>query len=119
MYTIPKDFDLKMLNGALVQQICFGINNIFILFENIGIVKIEGYFSLSFHDKEKRVYNVYPVSHDFGLLRLLEKKIVSIAANEARNSLIINFEEGMELTLIGDSNFESYSIKIGDKEFIV
>ena len=116
MYTLSKEYDLTRLQGAIVQQVCFAKNNISILLGNVGFITIEGRFTL-FDDKGNEFrFEVYPVDKDFGLLNLLEQKIDKVVTNEERSDLIFTFDNEQVLVLIGDENYESYSIKVGNDE---
>jgi len=116
MYTISNNYDLKRLHGASVQQICFSANTATLLLEGIGFVTIEGRFSVTNEVGIKKEFEVYPVSSDFGLLKLLEQKIQKAYTNDKRSDLILEFDSNYTVVLLGDDNYESYVIKIGDDE---
>jgi|GEM_PF-2517737 len=119
MYTLSKEFDFTRLQGAVVQQICFSKNNISLLLEKIGYITIEGRFTLSDDRGNKFDFEVYPVDKDFGLLKLIEQKIEKVATNEMRTDIIFTFDDGHVLVLIGDENYESYSIRVDNDEIRV
>lgn len=116
MYTLSKEYDLTRLQGAIVQQVCFTKNNISLLLANIGFITIEGRFTLFDGKGNKSEFDVYPVDKDFGLLNLIEQKIEKAVTNEVRSDLILTFDNEHVLVLIGDENYESYSIKVGNDE---
>ena len=114
MYTFSQEYDFTRLLQAIVQQVCFSKNNICLLLANIGFITIEGRFTL-FDDNGNRFdFDLYPVDKDFGLLNLIEHKIVKAVTNYERSNLILNFDGGHILVLHGDENYESFSIRIGN-----
>jgi hypothetical protein len=123
MYSIPEDFELKKLKGTVVFVIGFSLNSITIslyneLFQAVGGIGIEGRFIVDFIGI-KVEYNTFPVENDFGLLKLLNKKIINIYTNTLRTELTIEFENKLILFLLSDKMYESFSLSIGDKEIIV
>lgn len=125
MYTIPINFDLNTLRGSIIIQICFTANTITFFFEKagsfekIGFINTEG--SFAFLQKGKRSYyeEICPVQHDYGLLKLLEKKVIRAYTDEKRNDLTLEFEENMSLELIGNEVYESYTININGERIII
>lgn len=120
MYTIPTAFDINKLKGKKVQQICFSINTITISFGINNFINIEAGFSIvNKNNKSIDTGELYPISYDFSLLDLLEKSIMAVETNEVRDSLILIFDEGTIIKLSGHSQYESFSIKIGDEKIII
>lgn len=116
MYTISKDYNLKRLQGALVQQLCFTKNTISMFFEGVGFITFESRFCLIDDVGVKREFDVYPVYSDLGLLKLIEQKIVKVHTDEQRTNLILEFDNEHTVILFGNENYESYLIRIGDDE---
>lgn len=119
MYKIPQTFDSAKFIGKIVEQICFTSNTISINFGLDCYLQIEGAFE--FTDTEGLFYieNLFPISTDLRLLKLLEKSIVDVNINKLRNNITIVFEDKCVLTLIGDDHYESYRIKLGVIEILV
>lgn len=118
MYKIPLEFDVNTLKGQLIIQIAFGLNYIIFLFDN-GFVQLSGSFSIYFNNRKTKYNEVFPVTSDLGLLNLLEKQIIKAEVNENRSTLILEFEAGTTLELIGNEEYESYRIKMNGQEFII
>ena len=115
MYSIPGDFDLNQFNGAVVEQICFAINNISLMLDGSRYISLEGGFLIKSPGDEEVEINVYPVTTDNGLLKFLEQKIEKLSLDGVNNSLFIAFENKMSLTLLASDNYESYTIKTSDQ----
>ena len=116
MYTIPRNFDISILKDKVLNQIAFGVNFI-TLFFNEGFIQITGSFSFNYNGRQDNYDEVYPVKNDFGLLQILEKKIINVKLNDKRDKLEINFEDGAILCLVGNEMYESFTINF-NKEII-
>lgn len=120
MYKIPQTFDITKLQGRSVSGITFGLNIIHLsLDETFGSIEITGNFSIDNGHHTCIYEEIYPITDDMGLLKLLEKSITLITINESRDTLVITFEDNSILTLIGNEYYESYSIKIGRVEILI
>jgi len=119
MYKIPVDFNLDVLKGATINQISFGINLIVIFIEKVGFISIDGSFSFMFENNKTYYEEICPNKSDFGLLNLLEKKIVEIIVSEDRENLTLNFEDNVTLTLIGNKMYETYRLNFNGREIII
>jgi hypothetical protein len=119
MYTIPDNFEIEKLIGTTVTQISFSINSVFISFDGISSINIQGSFSLQLSDKIFEYAEIYPVKNDMGLLALLGKQVLSLELNDKRDALKLNLEGVIVLHLIGHEMYESFSVKIQDEEIIV
>lgn len=117
MYKIPSDFNSERLCGQTITQICYGINTISIMID-IGYIGFEGSFVFKNNGERVEVDEIYPAK-DWGLLNLLEKKITNIEIDSERTILTLHVEDNMLLSLIGTPFYESFSVKIDGKEFIV
>lgn len=118
MYKIPKNYNIYELKGETVYQVAFGINFITLFFSK-GFIQIEGSFSTIFENETCDFCEVYPVKHDFSLLKLLERTIIEVDINSDRNVLVLLFESGFTLKLTGNEEYESYKIKINEEEIII
>jgi hypothetical protein len=117
MYKIPENFNISQLKGEVIFQIAFGLNFVSLFFDK-GYINIEGSFFISINN-QKNQFNVYPIQNDFGLLQLLEKKIIEAETNIERDRLVLLFENEYSIELVGDIGYESYTIRIGEDEIIV
>lgn len=113
MYKVSESFDITILKGIVINQITFGLNFISLLF-NRGFIQINGSFSISYSGKQYSYDEVYPVKNDFGLLQILENKVISILINDNRDEMEIEFENGLKLCLIGNEMYESFIISIDE-----
>lgn len=118
MYKIPKNYNVDNLKGERISQISFGINFISFFFSK-GYITMEGSFSTQIKHQTRDFAEIYPIKHDFGLLALLEQKIVFVDINDDRTVLTLSFENEFTLNLIGDENYESYTLKINNEEITV
>lgn len=118
MYKIPENYNIHTLIGETIFQIAFGLNFI-TLFFNDGYIQFEGAFATTFDNKTREYDEVYPVKNDFGLLKLLEYKIAQVNVNSDRDVLVLLFENGSSLKLIGNKNYESYVISLASNEIRV
>ncbi len=118
MYKIPEDFNVNSIKNDIISQIAFGLNFITLFFSN-GLIQFSGSFSFLYDSRKHEYEEVYPVQDDFGLLNLLEKRIVQVSVNNERNVLILEFETGAILELISNKEYESFRLNIDGKEIIV
>lgn len=118
MYKIPENFDATSLKDKIINQVTYGINFIALFFDE-GFIQIEGRFHFNNGKSRYDCNDLYPVQNDLGLLVLLEKSITKVVINDNRDDIILFFEKGMFLKLIGDKEYESYKISINDIEILV
>lgn len=119
MHKIPEDLDLNIIKGKTVNQVVFGLNAISILFSPKLFIQWSGGFSISILGKKNEFESVFPVQNDFGLLKLLEKEVVSVSISQNRDMLSITFNDNINLELISDIYYESFTVYINDKEIII
>lgn len=119
MYKIPEKVVFHELLGVAVTGISFSINTIMIYLEKIGSITIYGSFSLSFDDKTYQYEEIYPVSTDLNLLKLLEKKIIDVKINDCQDVLTLSFDEDIVLNLMSNKCYESFEIVIGAKSLMI
>jgi len=116
MYKIPKDFDIYSIKEKTISQIGFGSNFITFFFDG-GYIQISGNFEYSYLGNSFMYTEIYPISSDLGLLRLLDKRIINVSYTE--DSLILTFDNNDVLTFKGDDMYESYSICLDGRRVIV
>ena len=118
MYPIPKDINLQIFKGLIVQQICFTINTINIFFGNKNDIQINGGVAIKRKQQEEFTrFELYPVSCDMGILKLLEKKVLAIYPHD--NNLMIEFEDDYSIELINNEHYESFEIYIEGERTII
>jgi len=118
MYKIPNDLEIVKLKNELISQVCFGLNHI-ILFFSKGSIQISGSFSVCINGVTFSYLEVYPVNNDFGLLHLLEKRIVNVNIKDERTSLRLEFEGGIILNLKSNELYESFEINFDGRRVII
>lgn len=109
MYIIPEN--INALKNAVVYQIAFGINLITLSFDK-GFLQFSGKFAIQYDSTSVEYEEVYPVHSDYGLWRILEKKIVNVTLNEIRDALELEFEGGFILKLFSHPQYESFTLNI-------
>ena|ERR1700744_4257968 len=118
MYKLPDDITNIFLKDDVVKMICFNINQIYIHFESSIYITIDSRYILTQKGID-RPLDVYPVISDSGLLSLLEKKVKRISISDLRHDINIYFEDNLSIKLMGNLNYESYSITIKDRRIII
>lgn len=118
MYRLSEELDVTKLNDKIISQISFGLNCIVLISDNCSI-QFSGPFLFKFDGKIFEREEVYPISSDFGLLNLLEKKIDKIYCNDERTTLTIEFGEDLFLILKSNDMFECFEIDIDGRREIV
>jgi hypothetical protein len=120
MYSIPKDVDIKKLESATLIQICYSANTISLYFEEIGYVTTSGRFVIT-HNGIATYHEIssIPITEDFGILKLMGKKVFHVFADEKSKNLNIQFEDNFVLELINDACYESFIISIEGKVAII
>ena len=119
MYQIPHDFEITTLRNEVISHIAFGLNVITIFFHKGLLIQFSGPFSIHYEGKTFSFEEVCPVSNDFGLLQLLEKKIIDVSINEARTTLSLTFETEVIVSLLSDEWYESFEIHINERRIII
>jgi hypothetical protein len=118
MYKISDNFNFKIFNNLKVQQVCYSFNAITIFFQKDLFINLTGSFKLV-TDENEQIVEICPVESDFGLIKLIEKKILLVKTDSDRSDLIFFFENNVILTIIGDVYYESCSVHIGQKRIII
>lgn len=119
MYLIPEDFDSMLLENSFITQISFSVNTISLFFEEIGYITIEGNFSFERKGQKMEYKDIFPIRSDFGLLNLLEKKLINLDIIDERSGLKLEFEDNMVVYLVGIDNYETFKINIKGKEIVI
>ena len=117
MYKIRSNFTKKLKN-KVINEISFGLNVIVLRFVGGGI-QFSGSFSIEINNQINNYNEVYPVRNDYHLLKVLEKKIISVSINENLNSLSFCFEENIKLILYSNDNYESFRIFNDGNEIVI
>ena len=114
------NLNLKFFKGKYIQQICFSSNNIVICFDDqISYIQFENDFILENLEGRRIIQNVLPLNGDKGLLVLLDQIVLNAFTNESRENFILQFENNFSLTLLGNSDHESYYLKLSSNEIII
>ena len=118
MFGLPKDFNASVFVGQELIQICFTANTIHLTFDREVTITLLSSFVEKHGLNEMSRRETVPVLSS-GLMRLIGQK-VSSASSESDGTLTLEFEDGNTLICLDDSpSYESYSIRVGDKEIIV
>ncbi len=117
MHKIPEDFNFHVIKGKTIDQVAFGSNVITLYFDG-GYIQIEGNFEYTDSERTVTFEEIYPISHDFGLLQLLDTAIIDIMTT-TRETLILTFNNGHRLILQGVDQYESFSVCVDGKTIIV
>jgi len=117
MYGLDTNIDFSFMLNKDVIQICVGVGQVVIHFnDGISIYSSE-LVSLQLHEKylEFRPKDICDVKY---LLDLLDTKVVRII-NIGNGDLEIEFSNSYKLKLYDNAHYESYIITCGDNEIIV
>jgi hypothetical protein len=117
MYKLPVNFDAKPLIGRTLELICFSKNQLYLHFDQDVRITICLTFS---HEKtnEKMQTSEFPLTTS-DLMQLLESVVSNVAWDENSN-ISLFFLNGHALHILNPNEmYESYQIKIGDRNIIV
>ena len=118
MYGLPSNFDASIFVEHELEQICFSATNVTLHFGDGVSISVLSAVAYSLSSTDPRQVESVPVSYS-GLMRLIGKRVLS-AESEVDGHVILRFSGGAELHLRDDStNYESYSIRVGNREIIV
>lgn len=101
--------DYSFLINEKITQLLFGINFVSLIFEN-GYIQISNGFSLKVQNVLSIYDEIFPIINDFGLLILLEQRIIEVNITPESGTLILFFENEIELSLFKDIMYESYEV---------
>ena len=118
MHGLPKDFDGSVFVGKEVMQVCFTVNQVSIHFEDAMGITAEGPLCHSLTmDDEGTTYEP-PIRN--GELQGLVGHAVTEATVIGPGDLRLRFDDGQSLIFCDDTPaYESYHIRLGDKEIHV
>ena len=114
MYSLPKEFDEKRFIGCTLYEIGFNANQIRLSFEPNLVVVLEGEVELWLSEHEQLM--ISPQEPKLELLRLIESTVESVALDASRAKFELCFNGDYRLTLLVDSDYESYRIDDGQTE---
>lgn len=118
MYGLPKDFDVAVLVERKLDLLCFTANTISFTFDGNAQITIMGAFIYRQNDHEIADKQIVPLSTS-NLMGLIGKKVCR-AASCQDGTLTLHFDNRHILTILDDSQqYESYTIRLGDKDIIV
>jgi hypothetical protein len=121
MYGLPKDFDCGRLVGRFLEQICYGLYQIQLRFDQALTISVES--SFLYKDpaapQPKRIDIPGGPAIQSCLLHLLHHTIVK-ASGDDEGTLTLEFDNGHVLQCLeNEGPYESYQINIGDRLIIV
>jgi Family of unknown function (DUF6188) len=122
MYGLPKDFDGSRLVGRFLQQICYGLYQIQLHFDERLTIAIEStllYRDSAMASDPKRIHIPDVPTLRSDLLQLLHHAITN-ASGDQEGTLAMEFDNGHVLQCLDDQpGYEAYEIKMGDESIIV
>lgn len=116
MFESSKSFDISQMKGAALNQVCVGLYQVILHFENNISVSCESQMSIL----DNRVLEVVfpPPSSSVGILKLLGQQIAAVELDQAEN-LLLTFPGGIVVEVERDNEgYESFHVWIG-KEFLI
>jgi hypothetical protein len=118
MYGLEEDFDTMAFVGGELTQVCFSVNTIGFDFDNNISITLLSSFVYRGDSGDPNSAQAVPVASS-NLMRLTGHSVESASASRD-GTLVLVFDNGHSLTFLDDSQqYESYSIRIGDREIIV
>jgi hypothetical protein len=120
MYGLPKDFDGSRLVGRSLWQICFGLGQIQLRFDERVTVLVTSSFvykDSAIPDPKTIEIPDLPAVQSM-LLQLLHCTIVN-ASGDQEGTLTLEFDNGHVLQCCDRSHYEAYEIILGDQHIIV
>jgi ABC-type molybdate transport system ATPase subunit len=118
MYRISTKINVNHLEGKLVQQISFSKSTITLLFEG-GFLSFTGGVRITDGARDIFISDVYPSNKNCDILTILENKIVSARINESRSQIDLTFEGQIQISFIGNENFETLTLRLDGEESII
>ncbi|PYV51814.1 MAG: hypothetical protein DMG98_25330 [Acidobacteria bacterium] len=121
MYGLPKDFDGSRLVGRFLQQICYGVGQIQLRFDEALTIAVTSSFLYKnpAASQPKKIAIPGPPAIQCDLLHLLHHSIVK-AFGDDEGTLTMEFDDGHVLRCLDDQpGYEAYEIKMGDESIIV
>jgi hypothetical protein len=121
MYGLPKDFDGSRLIGRFLEQICYGLHQIQLRFDQRLTISVESAFLYCDPSmrEPKRINIPGEPAMQSDLLHLLHHTIVK-AWGEDEGTLALEFDNHHILRCLEkDGPYESYQISMGEQLIIV
>lgn len=121
MYGLPSDFDGSKPAGRCLQQICFGISQVQLRFDQGLIIAVESKFLYKQATRSEAVRQIDipgPPVEQCILLRLLHHAIVD-ASGTVDGTLTLRFDNGDILQCLDQPYYEAYQITQGDRQIVV
>lgn len=118
MYGLSAQFDVSVLAKKELTVLSFTTNTINMSFEDDVSITMMGSFVHNYDTSATANQQTIPVSSSS--LMCLIGRMVQFAERGADGSLVLHFDNSNILTILDDSReYESFSIRIGNKEIIV
>jgi len=118
MYRISNKINVSNLEGKLVEQISFSRSTITLLFEG-GFLSFTGGVRITNGARDLFISDVYPSNKNCDILTILENKIVCARINESRSQIDLTFEGQIQVSFIGNENFETLTLSLDGEESIM
>lgn len=118
LHGLPSNVDLSFFEGRRLVQVCVGLHELIINFDNRVAITAECRIAVSVQDEALRQFDD-PTLAAVELFRILQRIVESV---EGRNDgeLILRFECGSSVHLYDDAtHYESYMIRNGEELIVV
>lgn len=109
MKKIPESFDPKILKEENLIMICINASQVYFHFDSQLTITVEYEIGIEIENQFHQ-FSVFYMKSDYGLLDLLENKIVDAYTDVERRDLRLKFSNNTIITLIGHEFYESYSL---------
>jgi len=118
VYGLPPDFDGRLFVGQILASITFTVNTVHLVFGPDLSLTVLSTCSYRLAASDARHTEQVPITGT-AMLGLIGRQVTNIAVTGGRN-LALEFDGNGEFTCIDDSDqYESYTIKVDDREIIV
>jgi len=101
-----------------VEQISFSKNTITLLFEG-GFLSFTGGVRITDGARDIFISDVYPADNNRDILTVLDRKIVSARINASRSQIDLTFDGQIQISFIGNEDFETLSLSLDGEESIM
>lgn len=117
MYGLPDSFEPSIFVGRVIEQMSFTPNTLFVGFDHDISITIMGEFRYALGDQLHPTRQAVPVANS-SVMSLVGKRVRS-ADTTPNGTLTLHFDPGC-LVLVDDSpTYESYTLRLGEREIIV
>ena len=118
MIETSENFDISLIKGKVLNQICIGLYQVVLRFDDDISISCESKIYI-FDDKTTKKVVFPPNTSCVGILRLLGEKVVSVELNQNEN-LIITFPSKIVVEIEREiDGYESFQIWIGENFLVV